>query len=72
MALNMASSQGNHIKQLSKHTAITIHHTCKAIVNLCQHFLATTHKYVPIGQFTTDLLKKNLVNFVNDQMEPVL
>ena len=58
MGLNMAGSQGDHIKQLSKYTAITIHHTRKGIVNLCQYFLAISWKHVPLGQFTTDPLEK--------------
>lgn len=58
MVLNMAGSQGNHIKQLSKYTATTIHHTFNGIVCLCQHLLAISHKYVLLGQFTTDLLEK--------------
>ena len=32
MDLNMAGSQSNHIKQLSKHIAITILHTCNGII----------------------------------------
>ena len=64
MALNMAGSQGDHIKQLSKYTVTTIHHTCNEIVSLWWHLLPTSHKCVLLGQFTHDLLKKNLVNFV--------
>ena len=46
MALNVVGSQGNCIKQLSKHTATVIHHTCNGIASLCQHLLATSQKYV--------------------------
>ena len=63
MALNMANSQGNYIKQLSKHTATTIHHTCNGIISLCWHLLATRHKYVLLGQFTTDPLEKEFSKF---------
>ena len=38
MAFNMASSQSNHIKQLSKHTATTIHDIWNENVSLCRHF----------------------------------
>ena len=58
MALNMAGSQGNHKKQLSQNTATAIHHTCNGIVCLCRHLLATSHKYVLLGQFSTDPLEK--------------
>ena len=49
MALNMAGSQGNHKKQLSQNITTAIHHTCNGIVSLCQHLLATRHKYVLLG-----------------------
>ena len=52
------SSQDNHIKQLSKHTITAIHHTCNGIVSLYQHVLATNHKYLLLGQFTTDSWQK--------------
>ena len=58
MALNMAGSQGNHKKQLSQNTATAIHHTCHGIISLCWHLLATSHKYVLLGQFSTDPLEK--------------
>ena len=54
MALNMASSQGNRIKQFFKHTASTIHHTYNEIGNLYRRLSATSHKYVLLGQFTAD------------------
>ena len=44
----MAVSQGNRIKQLSKHIATTIHHICYGIFSLCR-------SYVLLEQFTTDL-----------------
>ena len=58
MALNMCAEQGKRIKQLSKDTATAIHQTCYGIVDLCRHLLATSHKYVLLGQFTTDHLEK--------------
>ena len=36
IALNMAESQGNCIKELPKHTTTTIHPICNGIVNLYQ------------------------------------
>ena len=58
MVLNMAGSQGNRKKQLSQNTTTVIHHTCNGIVNLCQYLSVTSHKYVLLGQFSTDPLKK--------------
>ena len=58
MALNMCAEQGKRIKQLSKDTATAIHQTCYGIVDLCRHLLATSHKYVLLGQFTTHHLEK--------------
>ena len=58
MALNMAGRQGNHQKQSSQNIATAIHYTCNGLVCLCQHFLATSHKYVLFGQFSTDSLEK--------------
>ena len=46
----VANKQGNRIIQLSKDTAMNIHHTCHGMVDLCRHVLATTHEYV--CQFT--------------------
>ena len=56
MTHNMANSQSNHIKQLSKHTVTTINCICNGIVSLCQHLLATSH--ILLGQFTIDPLEK--------------
>ena len=58
MALNMSSKQGKRVKQLSKDTAVAIHHTCYGMVELCRHLLSTTHEYVCLGIFTTDFLEK--------------
>ena len=33
MALNMTSKQGKRVKQLSKDTAVAIHHTCYGMVD---------------------------------------
>ena len=54
----MCAEQGKRIKQFSKDTATAIHQTCYGIVDLCRHLLATSHKYVLLGQFTTDHLEK--------------
>ena len=45
-------------KQLSQNTATTIHHTCNGIDSLCRQLLATSHKYVLLGQFSTDPVEK--------------
>ena len=54
----MAGSQGKHIKQLSKYSATTINHTSNGIVSLCWHLLATSHKYVLLGQTSTNPLER--------------
>ena len=59
----MAGSQGNRKKQWSQNTATAIHHTCNGIVSLWQHLLATSHKYVLLGQFSTDPLEKEFGKF---------
>ena len=46
------------IKKLSQNTVTAIHQTGNGIVSLCQHLLATSHKYVLLRQFLTDLLEK--------------
>ena len=54
----MAGCEVNRKKQLSQNTAIAIHHTCNGIVTMCRHLLATSPKYVLLGQFSTDSLEK--------------
>ena len=46
----MAGSRDNRKKQLS--------HSCNEIVCLCRHPLATSNKYVQLGEFSTDPLEK--------------
>ena len=58
MGLNMAGSQGNPKKQLFQSTVTVIHHICNGIVSLCRHLLAISHKYVLLGQFSTDTSEK--------------
>ena len=58
MALEMAGTQGKQIKQFSKDTANAIHHTCNGLVDLCRNILSSSHKYVLLGQFTSDHLEK--------------
>ena len=60
MALNVAGSQGNRKKQLFQNTATAIHHTSSGIVSLCRHLLGKSHKYVLLGQFSTDPLEKKI------------
>ena len=58
MAKKMAGKQRSRVKQLSKDTAFAIHQTCHGIVELSRHLLETSHKYVLLGQFTSDHLEK--------------
>ena len=58
MAKKMAGKQHSRVKQLSKDTAFAIHQTCHGIVELSRHLLETSHKYVLLGQFTSDHLEK--------------
>ena len=58
MALQMAGPCGKRVKQLTKDTATSIHHTCYGLVSLCKHLLTTSHSYVLLGKFTTDHLEK--------------
>ena len=37
---------------------MAIHQTCFGIVDLCKYLLQTSHKYVCIGQFTSDHIEK--------------
>ena len=73
IALSIAGSQDSRIKQLSKHTATTIHNTCNETDSLSRHLFGTNNKYVLLWQFTTDHLEKNIcqgsgvTNFSNVQ-----
>ena len=58
MAQEMAGRQGKRQKQLTRDTAQAIYHTCNGLVSLCRHLLSTSHQYVLLGQFSTDLLEK--------------
>ena len=58
MAPEMAGTQGKRIKQFSKDTVNAIHHTCNGLVDLCRNSLSSSHKYVLLGQFTSDHLEK--------------
>ena len=58
MAFDMACNHGKRDKQLSKDTAMAIYQTCNGLVDLCKSLLQSTHKYVLLGQFTSDHLEK--------------
>ena len=58
MAMKMVGKEGSQIKRLSKDTAAAIHQTCYGLVDLCRHLLAISHKYVLLGQFTSDHIEK--------------
>ena len=64
----MADSPGNRTKQFSKQTADTIHYTCNGLYQ--DLFLPQAMNYLDNLQLIH--LKKNLVNFVKDQMELIL
>ena len=49
---------GKRIKTLTKDTATALHHTLNGLSDLAKHLLSTTHKYVMLGQQTTDPLEK--------------
>ena len=59
MALYKTGSQGNRKKQLFQNTTTAKHLTRYWIVSLSRHLFATSRKYVLLGQFSTDQLKKN-------------
>ena len=59
MSLKMKSGGKNRTRQLTRDTALALHQTCHGIVELCRHLLATSHKYVAIGKFTSDPLEKS-------------
>ena len=54
----MKPSSGIRMKQLTKDTANSLSHTCRALVDLSKHMLSTTHDYVLLGIYTTDYLEK--------------
>ena len=58
MCLAMKSRPKLRIKQLTRDTALAIHQTCYGLVDLAQDLLASTHRYVALGKFTTDPLEK--------------
>ena len=57
IALKMKSKPGKRIKQFTGDTAYSIHHTCYRMVELCKTLLYDSHKYVMLGQFTSDSLE---------------
>ena len=63
MALKMAGKQGKRSGQLSKDTAFGINHTCNGLVELTKDLLATSHKYVLLGMFSTDPVEKAFSKF---------
>ena len=58
MALKMAGKQGKRFKQLTKDTGKAIYHTCYGVVELCRFLLGTTHQYVILSKFSSDILEK--------------
>lgn len=58
MAAAMKPSSGKRVRQLTSDTSKAIFHTCHGLVDLCKDLLATSHKYVCFGKFTSDLIEK--------------
>ena len=68
MALQMSTScQGKRVKQLTKDTALALHHTCYGVVDLTRFLLSTSHKYVPLTYAVLILWKKPFRNFAKVQ-----
>ena len=59
MCFKMSGKQGKRNKQLSKDTAVSMHHTCYGLVDLAKHLLQEeNYEYVCLGMFSTDSLEK--------------
>ena len=58
MALKAAAKKGKRVKQLPKDTAVSIHHTCYGLVELYRYLLATSHRFICLGNFTTNFQEK--------------
>ena len=56
--LNKNYPGGKRQKTLTKDTATALHHTLNGLVDLSRKLLSTTHKYVLIGEHTSDPLEK--------------
>lgn len=60
----MAGRQGKREKQLSKDTAVALHHTCYGLVEITKHLLLQeNYEYVCLGEFSTDRLEKAFGKF---------
>ena len=58
MCFKMSVKQGKRNKQLSKDTAVSMHHTCYGLVDLAKHLLQEeNYEYVCLGMFSTDPLE---------------
>ena len=58
MALKAAAKKGKRVKQLTKDTAVSVHHTCYGLVELYRYLLATSHRFICLGNFTTNFQEK--------------
>ena len=54
----MTEKQRKRQQQFTKDTARALSHTCRDIVDLTKYLLSSTHSYVILSQFSTDLLEK--------------
>ena len=60
VCFKMSGKQGKRNKQLSKDTAVSMHHTCYGLVDLAKHVLQDKiYEYVCFGMFSTDPLEKS-------------
>ena len=67
----MGDQQGEREKQLSKGITSFIHQTCCGIMDLTKHLLSDEgyHDYVCLGEFTTDLLEKIILQISSKDPE---
>ena len=66
MCFKMSGKQGKRNKQLSKDTAVSMHHTCYGLVDLAKHLLQEeNYEYVCLGMFSTDPLEKDFTKLLS-------
>ena len=52
------SGKGKRSRQLTHDTSRALHHTLNGIVELCKEQLATTHKFVLLGEYSNDPIER--------------
>ena len=58
MAKNMYGKQGKRRKTLTRDTSLALEHTCNGLIELSEFLLGLGHRYVLLGQFSTDDLEE--------------